>query len=69
MDTPEWLRIRGFLPATVANDCLPSIFIEYCIMHIFEVARFFTSKNGIPGKFFGRGNCVNGEFTILVWCY
>ena len=33
MDTPEWLRIRGFLPATVSNDCLPSIFIEYCIMH------------------------------------
>ena len=27
----EWLRIRGFLPATVSNDCLPVNFLEYCI--------------------------------------
>jgi AraC-like DNA-binding protein len=28
----EWLRIRGFLPATVSNECLPVNFLEYCIM-------------------------------------
>ncbi len=28
----EWLRIRGFLPATVSNDWLPVNFLEYCIM-------------------------------------
>ncbi len=28
----EWLRVRGFLPATVSNDCLPVNFMEYCIM-------------------------------------
>lgn len=27
----EWLRIRGFLPATVSNDSLPVNFLEYCI--------------------------------------
>jgi len=31
-NSSEWLRIRGFLPATVSNDCLPINFLEYCIM-------------------------------------
>ena len=31
-DSSEWLRIRGFLPATVSNDCLLVNFLEYCIM-------------------------------------
>ena len=31
-NSSEWLRIRGFLPATVYNDCLPVNFLEYCIM-------------------------------------
>ena len=28
----EWLRIRGFLPASVSNDGLPANFLEYCMM-------------------------------------
>jgi len=31
-NSSEWLRIRGFLPATVPNDSLPVNFMEYCIM-------------------------------------
>ena len=31
-NSSEWLRIRGFLPATVSNDCLPVNFLEYCLM-------------------------------------
>ncbi len=31
-NSSEWLRIRGFLPATVSNDCLPVNFLEYCVM-------------------------------------